>query len=457
MVNLSIPGGSSYLSKDVNVLYQGMAEYEQLMGDFDWDVGTAVQGLYQLFPHVPKKMAEKLIDGGRGNIQYTFGISNHNYDNAKPAEFGEVAALGVQGEKELHKYFPNHGRDLGLGLLKLGEIRDVLDLKRGGTEYSDVVRNQIFSGRTGQMFGQPTVHFENATVGLTGSSRTLQEMVNMLMDKLDVVERDQARAIWNSERAVDTKDHEDGLNPEDDGDGYSRVVLGKWHCHLLRDREGEVLEVTLIGNHRSSATKHRAKMKGIVALGDWIGEQFEARSEEEGHRNYDADGDFLAHGSIAVRIGFMEDEEDGIYGKSIGKYGPGGFVSYSRPLSPKQGPWRRHREGKQGTKRKRCWRSQCADAVDRQGGGGDSQSRTDGGKEDGAMESVSEQEVDALRAKSMLYGEVLMKRADFDRFADLSSWWLDCTTTMYVVFNGFFHSLQDQSFRHKKETLDLCL
>ena len=417
IANLSIPGGNSYLSRDANVLYSGTPEFERFMGDFGWDLGSGVQGMYQMFPHLPKKVAEKMMDGQRGNLQYTFGISNHNYSGAKPAKSGEVAALDVQGEKYLHKYFPNRGSDLGDALAKLGEMRDTLDQLRGGTEYQDVVRNQIFSGRTGQMFGRPTVGFENATLSLTGNSRTLREMVDMMIEKLDVTEQTQARATWNSKKAVETEDHGDSRNPEDDGDGYSRVVLGKWRMHLERDEEGEVLDMTLIGNHRSSAATHRAKMRGIVALADYIGEQFEARAEEEGYTNYDADGDFLAHGSIAVTIGFVEDAVEGIAPNSISKFGPGGFVSYSRAQSPKRGPWRRHRQEKRTTERKRRRRSQAGGAVDGHEG------RAGGGGDDGevASESVPEREVAALPANSTVHGELLMKRADFHRFADLSS------------------------------------
>ena len=350
LVNLSIPGGSSYQSREVNVLYEGTAEYDRLMGDVDWDVGGGVQGSYQFHDSgkFTKEYARKQV-AGRGNLQLTFGISNHNYGDAQSGESGEVALPDVQNEANLHKYFPDRGRGIGEALAKLAAVRDALAKERGDSEYNDAARNQVFSGRTGEMFGLPTVGFENASLSLTGRSRTLDEMKEKLLEKLDPQEQAEARSRWEEGEAIETVDHEDTLNPEDDGDGYSRTVLGKWRIHLARDRDGEVIEVTLIGNHRASVTRYQAKMKGIRGLGGWISKQQEARiakdeEEEGGHTDYDADGDFLAHGGSALRLGFVPTENQGINKDALATHGAGGFVSYSRPLSSEEGPWKRHRE-----------------------------------------------------------------------------------------------------------------
>ena len=421
LVHLSIAGVSSYLNEKVSVLYEGTAECQRLVGDIGWDIGVAVQGMYQLMPKLSVEAARKLIDGGRGNLQQTFGISNHNYNPAKAAETGEVAALDVQNETNLHKYFPNRGRDIGIALAKLAAVRDALAKERGSSEYGDEVRNQFYSGRTGNMFGLPTVGFENVTVSLTGCSRTLEEMVEALLLKLDPSERFQAKVKWGNGRAVETEDHGDNLNPTDD---YSRVVLGKWRIHLLRDREGEVLGVTLIGNHRAAVGIHRAKMKGIRGLGDWIRKQFKARADEAGHTKYEDDGDFVSHGGIAVQLGFVADETEGIKSESQTKYGAGGFVSYSRPLSPDQGPWRRHRNtilepgatptasdlhrGPGGERKRK--RDQGADPGNGQEGKEDTHGSANGTA--AAPPLVSEEELAALRKRSTLHGELRMKQQD---------------------------------------------
>lgn len=424
LANLSVPGGSSYLSRDVNVLYEGTADHGRLMGDFQWDVGAAVQGVHQYVcsgKYTSDTAARQI--GGRGNIQCTFGISNHNYDDSKSAQSGEVAALDVQGEVILHRYFPNRGREVGVALAKLAEIRDALARERGdgSSEYSDTVRNQVFSGRTGQMFGLPTVGFESVSVGLTGRSQTLEEMRTKMLEKLPSWQRRQATTgEGGNEGAVETADHADTLNPADTGDGYSRVVLGKWPIQLAKDPEGDFVEVTLIGNQRAAVATYRDKMRGIRGLSDWIGGKFEERREQEqqqptGHMQYEADGDLLAHGGSSLCLGFVPNETEGIDSRSLTTHGPGGFVSYSRPLLSEKSPWRRHRrtilqrdtadlKRKQNGKRKR------------------KRKRSDEGQDDDfdVAAPVPDKELAALRKQSALCGELLMKRADFNRFADLS-------------------------------------
>jgi len=433
VATLSIPGGASYLSNEVNVLYEGTPEYERLVGEFGQEpyVGDFVQFLDQFVDSrkYDAAYARKQIEG-RGTVQRTIGISNHNYANAKPAEEGEVAAVDVQGEKELHRYCPDRGRGLGEALARLATVRDALTRERGGHEYDDELRNQVFSGRAGQIFGVlEGFGFESVTISLTGQSLTLEEMMDKLLEKLPPAERAEARARWaEGGGAVETKDHGDGLNPKEAA--YSRVVLFKWFIHLTRDREGDVLVVTLIGNHRASVATYEVKMKGIRALSRWYKETVEARAAEEGegHVPYDADGDFLSHGASVLRLGFVEDEIN-ISGDSLTKSGPGGFVSYSRPLLTPGGPaaggaasavpgWQRHRKTilqpggeaaaatppskggrKRGRKRKRTEIAAAAAA---------------------AAAPPSEEEVNSLQLHARLYGELIFKRGDYNRFADLS-------------------------------------
>ena len=410
VANLSIPGGSSYLSRDVNVLYYGTAEYERLMGDLDFDVGAVVQGMSQWIEggdYSRDAVMRRIL--GRGNLQSTFGISNHNHQKAKGPESGEVANVDVQNESQLHEYFPDAGRELGLALVKLFAVRQALAVERGDgdREYNDELRNQIFSGRVGEMFGLATVGFENVTVALTGCSGTLRWMVKKALAKLRPAERKEAEARFLSGLGIETEDHGDSLNPEDVA--YSRVVLGKWRIRLMHDEEGEFMVVTIIGNHRKSVGTYEAKMKGVRGLSAWMKEQVETREAEEGYIPYEADGDLLAHGAVALRIGFVEDEEKCVDSDTVAKYGPGGFVSYSRSLA-EEGPWRRHRNssvqesaaagGRPGRKRKRA-SAVVAPAV-----------------EDDSL--AAEGEIEELERRSMLCGEVLAKRADFDRCADFS-------------------------------------
>jgi len=429
--NMSIPGGSSYLSRDVNALYEGTAEHKRLVDsvrawenegdqsmvnddDYDdnrplgFDVGAAVQGVYQCAK--ANDLRNEEIEK-RGNIQFTVGISNHNYDKSKSAESGEVAAINVQNEVRLHKYFPNRGCNLGRTLARLSAMRDVLARERGDgeREYNDVARNQVFSGRTGTIFGGASVGFENVTIALTGNSRTLKELLELQEDHLDTVERAQKRAR-RCNSVVATQDHGDHLNPDDPA--YSRVVLGKWRIHLARDEEGEEVVVTLIGNHRRSVETYETKMKGIRSLRQWYSKTIEARrADEEGSKLYDADGDYAAQGAEEVRVGFVP-EETYIHEDSLSKFGPGAFVSYSRPLTgTEMGPWRRHRSTilmldggstvRQGNSKRK------AKAMAR--------------SEQGAQQMlVTKEELERLEAKSQIYGELCMKRADFNRFAEWS-------------------------------------
>jgi len=76
----------------------------------------------------------------------------------------------VQNEANLHKYFPNHGRDMGAVLVQLAAVRNVLVEDRGdaGREHNDGLHNQVFLGRMGKLFDLEKVGFENATISLTG-------------------------------------------------------------------------------------------------------------------------------------------------------------------------------------------------------------------------------------------------------------------------------------------------
>ena len=417
VASLSIPGGSSYLSREVNVLYYGTTEYERLMGDFDWDPGAAVQFMDQYIgggEYTKRAVTSRIL--GRGNMQFTVGMSNHNHAEAQGPESGEVAAVDVQNESMLRKYFPDRGRALGAVLAKLTAVRDALARERGDgdSEYNDEIRNQIFSGRFGEMFDMATVGCENATVVLTGRSGTLRRMVRTALKKLSPAERRAAEARFLSGSEMETGDHGDTLNPEDAA--YSRVVLGKWRIHLARDGEGEFIVVTVIANQRKSVGTYEAKMKGIRGLSGWMKEQLEARRAEDGHIAYEADGDFLADGGSVVRLGFVEDEEKCVDSDAVARDGPGAFVSYSRPLSQEGGPWRRHRNS----------------SVQERGvgdGGSDGGGTRAGRKRrrqrpvataEGADPLAPEGETDELDRRSVLHGEVLAKRADFDRCADLS-------------------------------------
>ena len=337
--NLSIPGGSSYMSHDVNVLYPGTQRHNDLAKGVNVDVGAIVQGISQVIDSGDFN-AKYLAD--RRNVQFTVGISDRNYDEAKPAEAGEVAALDVQNKKRLHKYFPNRGKDLGMALVELARIRDTLAQERGSNEYNDTIRNQLFGERAGRIFGLPTLGFENSTALLTGRSRTLEGMVEKIIKKLPPCQRDRERILWFTDGAVDTKDHGDQKNPKELE--YSRVALGKWRIRLKADREDDFLDVTLIGNHRQSVATYEDKMKGIRKLSDWIKDKFEKRAAETGHISYDADGDFLATGASVLRVGFLEEEKECVTDDSCAKYGPGCFVSYSRPTSALSNSWLRHRK-----------------------------------------------------------------------------------------------------------------
>ena len=408
VVSLSIPGRSSYLSRNVNVLYDGTAEYQRLMGDFDPDMGAVFQGVSQ-YTHSGSYTEDtaKVRIVGRGNMQFTVGISNHNFGKAREAESGEVALIDVQNEKNLHKYFPDHGRVLGLVVAKLCAVRDALTKERGDVEYDDEIRNQLFSGRVGEMFDMQSLGCESITVALTGRSESLDAMAEVVLQKLSGLEQEELRNKWESGAGVETADHGDSKNPDDPA--YSRVVLGKWRIHLTKDRDGDFIVVTVIANHRRSVSTYEAKMKGIRGLSGWIEKQFESRKEEPDHVEYDADGDYLAYGGVCLRLGFVKEETMGIHKESLAKFGPGGFVSYSRPLSS-QDQWRRHRDTclqivpgddctRSGRKRKR------AETIE------------DG---DDAAVLASDEELVVLERRSLLHGELITKRADFDRCADFS-------------------------------------
>jgi len=166
--------------------------------------------------------------------------------------------------------------------------------------------------------------------------------VEALLQNLHLAERILVMARWGKGAVVETVDHGDELNPKDPA--YARVVLGKWHIHLARDREGDVLVVMLIGNHRTLVETYEVKMKGMWALSQWIHEKFMESAAEVGHVDFDADGDFLAHGGAILWVGFVTEETRGIVKPTLQKRGPGGFVSYSCLLLAPEGPWCRHRQ-----------------------------------------------------------------------------------------------------------------
>jgi len=380
----------------------------------------------------------------RGNILITAGISDRNYNDALDAAAeGGVASLGPQNEKTLRRYFPDRGRNLGTVLVKLGAIRNALVQARGDEhrEYNDKVRNQINSGRVADLCGgiANLVPFENFSIALAGNSSLLNRLAAALIEKLPVGKQAAATARWFGQKGVQTQDHGDDLNPEPPA--YSRVVLGKWPIHLVTDEEGEVLVVTLIGNHRRSVDTYEEKMKSCQTLSAWFSRTLEERRRRE-EAEVEAEAQAAAAAAVGtgaeteasriqrpvlsqldrratprketlVKLGFSPNETQ-VHRDSFAKFGPGGYVSYYRNLWEEDtGGWRRHR----ATDLRRDGDG-YEDEVD------DSSSNNAEGYHkvaNGAHSDVAPPaEMDRFEAETVLRGELIMSPAACDGFADLS-------------------------------------
>ena len=484
VASLCVPCRGSYISREVSVLHDESAEFGRLAAvvgglgldqdvandvDVDtnagasgasgngngdlagdlarplgFDAGEAVEGMVNFVrsKECTSDVAERILDG-RGNLQRTFGVSNHNYlradeVGAAPAGIGEaeIAGIGLQSERVLHQCFFKEGRGIGAVVAKLAAVRDALARERGdeGRENNDFVRNQLHSGNAAEMCGRHgSLGVENFTLALTGDSQLLKELSEELVKKLPHSKRDGARHRWMGTGSVETGDHGDVLNPNDPA--YSRVIIAKWRMHLNRDNPGEVLVLSIIANFRLSVEVYEVKMKGIRALSAWFERTVRERREEEaaaenigiggGQVAYGADEEFAAEGGSLVRVGFLPTETH-VDRKTFSKHGCGAFVSYSQPLvQPRTGGtglWKRHRDNdlQEMGSGADSGDDDDDDATEPEEGHRVAEGVARLGEGIGLAGWAAEQEVGRLAVHATLYGELWMNRADHDRFADLS-------------------------------------
>lgn len=469
---LSVPRSGSYQSRDVNVLRGGSRDLREVLlecghgaapeeaNDLGLDVGLLLQGLERYVDSRECKAAQvNKAMSSRGNWQVTFGVSDRNFNTAAQAarSGGGVASLGPQNERILERHFSDGGQNLGEVLRKLGALRDGLVQRRGDgeREYNDPYRNHVHGSQVADMCGVgDPLPFENFTVGLTGDSTFLRQLAETCLAKLRPSERARLRNEWLGEGGcVETEDHGDGLNPWELS--YSRVVLGKWPVRVAGDKEGEVLVVTVIGNHRSAVSTFESKMKSFRALDEWYVAAIEkrrvveAREAEQERRAppepYDSNDreQLVTSAGCAVLLGYMPEEGKAVDGIARMKHGDGAVLAYSRKIAEHEdededgdgdgggggsggGGWRRHR--KKSDLQDRAEAVLCADEEDGhrpegpEGGGddhGDDHSDGGGGRRQRERTSL-DKEVSMLKAFSTVWAELRMERADHNRFADLS-------------------------------------
>ena len=457
-----VPPRGSFVSREVNVLHsdsvklsaleatvdeaesiiQGALTLHSQIGPLGLDVGALVQGMYQFaFSKDCKGVTLERILSNRGNFQMSFGVADHNYSSAKEAAASVGAGVAnpkLQSEGCLQNYFPDRGRFIGAVVKKLAGIRDALAAERGdvGREYNDELRNGLFSAMAAEMCGQEgLLGVENFTIGLTGSSKTLQEMVDKCLSKLSKVKRSSAELEWKKGSGVETEDHGDEQNPVQSE--YSRVVLGKWRIHLERDRPYEVLVVTIIANHRSAAGVYEAKMKSIRVLDHWFEKVVRMRREKEaaaveasggrgGQVSFEADDvEFGAEGGSLVRIGFLPEEKVILMknGKKIED--KGAFVSFTQAADcpgewkPSNGLARRLGSGS-GDVNGDGHDKDDEDDIDTSDNEDNEGTEMKGQSAESSEGMVSEVDMLQYFQDGILDGEVCMNRADFNRFADFS-------------------------------------